>query len=70
MAGRANGEPQFAVLDPPVSVFLAEHVPDPTVLKIGEELWVEVTVPPEGPPRPIQLGIKRPNAAIVPLDVD
>lgn len=27
-------------------------------LKPGQELWVEATIPPEGPPRPTQLAIK------------
>jgi hypothetical protein len=38
-------------------------VPDtahlPTHLNKGEELWMQVTLPPEGPPRPIQLALKR-----------
>lgn len=61
---------QWVILAPPLAVFLPEHVPDPTLRKIGEELWIEVTVPPEGPPRPIRLGIKRANTEIVPLSVD
>jgi len=31
---------------------------DPSWLKAGQELWVEVTVPPKGPPRPLQLALK------------
>jgi hypothetical protein len=31
---------------------------DPTVLKRGQELWIEVTVPSKGPPRPLQLAVK------------
>jgi hypothetical protein len=38
--------------------FLAEHAPDPLALKHGQELWIEVTLPPKGAPRPIQLAIK------------
>ncbi|HUB52770.1 MAG TPA: hypothetical protein VL986_11500 [Terracidiphilus sp.] len=38
--------------------FLPEHAPDPMALKRGQELWIEVTLPPEGPPRPIQLAVK------------
>jgi hypothetical protein len=60
----------LVMLHPPVAVFLPEHAPDPTRRKIGEELWMEVTVPREGSPRPIRLGVKRPNAAIVPLSAD
>src|SRR5688572_24451255 len=57
-AGRAEGEASpWVILNPPVAVFLPEHVPDPTRRAVGEELWIEVTVPREGPPRPIRLGI-------------
>ena len=70
-AGRFEGVgTPLGLLDPPVAVFLAEHVPDPTVRALGEELWIEVTVPEEGPPRPIRLGVKRADAAIAPLSLD
>ncbi len=68
--GRDVARPSFALLGPPVAVFLPEHVPDPTLRLPGEELWLEATVPHEGPPRPIRLGIKRGNAPIVPLSLD
>ena len=42
-----------------VALFLPEHAMDPSLRSAGEELWVEVTVPKTGPPRPIQLAIKR-----------
>ena len=42
----------------PTDFFLAEHAPDPLALKRGQELWIEVTLPPKGPPRPIQLAVK------------
>lgn len=42
----------------PVDFYIAEHATDPTWLKRGQELWIEVTVPPKGPPRPLQLAIK------------
>lgn len=32
---------------------------DPSVHSAGEELWIEVTVPKTGPPRPVRLAIKR-----------
>lgn len=45
-------------------------VPDtaklPTHLSKDEELWMEVTLPPAGPPRPVQLAIKR-NGVWTPL---
>jgi hypothetical protein len=47
------------VLEQPVDFFIPEHVDDPTRLKPGQELWVEVTVPPTGPPRPLQLALKQ-----------
>lgn len=42
----------------PIAFFLPEDAPDPTRLKSGEELWAEVTVPREGPPRPIRLQVR------------
>jgi uncharacterized membrane-anchored protein len=42
----------------PVDFYIAEHATDPTRLKAGQELWIEVTVPPKGPPRPLQLALK------------
>jgi len=46
----------------PVDFFIAEHASDPTQLQPGQELWIEVTVPPQGPPRPIQLALKQDGA--------
>ncbi|MGA3135808.1 MAG: hypothetical protein ABSC88_07425 [Terracidiphilus sp.] len=46
----------------PVDFYIAEHAVDPTPLKLGQELWIEVTVPPQGPPRPIQLALKQDGA--------
>jgi hypothetical protein len=45
-------------LSEPVDFYIAEHANDPTWLKRGQELWIEVTVPPKGPPRPLQLALK------------
>lgn len=42
----------------PVDFYVPEHATDPTWLKPGQELWIEVTVPPKGPPRPLQLALK------------
>jgi hypothetical protein len=41
----------------PVDFFISDTAKSPFPLKKGEELWAEVTVPPAGPPRPIQLAI-------------
>ncbi|HEV2134797.1 MAG TPA: hypothetical protein VGR47_11115 [Terracidiphilus sp.] len=46
-------------LDDPVDFYISEHAQDPLPLKKGQELWIEVTVPPAGPPRPIQLALKQ-----------
>lgn len=45
-------------LSTPVDFYIPEHANDPTFLKSGQELWIEVTVPPKGPPRPLQLALK------------
>jgi hypothetical protein len=45
-------------IDTPVDFYIAEHAPDPSRVHPGQELWIEVTVPPKGPPRPIQLALK------------
>jgi hypothetical protein len=42
-----------------IAYFIPEHVPDPSIRAADEELWAEVTVPHKGPPRPIQLGVKK-----------
>ena len=47
----------WALIDP-IAFFLPEDAPDPTRLNSGEELWAEVTVPREGPPRPIRLQVR------------
>ncbi len=43
----------------PVNFYISEHARSPLPLATGAELWIEVTVPPKGPPRPIQLAIKK-----------
>lgn len=45
-------------LEQPMDFFLPEKARSPLPLKPGQELWIEVTVPPEGPPRPIQMAVK------------
>ena len=46
-------------LDSPTNFYIAEHAQSPVPVKPGQELWIEVTVPPKGPPRPIQLALKQ-----------
>ena len=50
---------EVTALMEPMAFFLPEHAVDPSLRRAGEELWVEVTVPKTGPPRPIQLAVKR-----------
>jgi uncharacterized membrane-anchored protein len=67
----ANGQcadPPCFVLSEPLAYFIPEHVADPSVRPRDEELWVEVTVPPTGAPRPIRLGVKA-NGVIRPLEL-
>jgi hypothetical protein len=60
---------KVAVLDKPVAFFIPEHVPDPSRRPPGEQLWVEVTIPKKGPPRPIRLGVRKDGGPIAPLDL-
>lgn len=55
-----------AVIAEPLAFFIPEHATDPSRRAPGEELWVEVTVPRQGPPRPIRLGVKR-DGVLTPL---
>jgi hypothetical protein len=45
-------------LEQPVDFYISEHAASPTPVRAGQELWIEVTVPPKGPPRPMQLALK------------
>lgn len=51
----------------PVNFYIAEHARSPLPVTAGQELWVEVTVPPNGPPRPIQLALKTADGTWTPL---
>ena len=57
-----------ATLIEPVLLFLPEHAQDPWQRARGGELWVEVTVPAKGPPRPIRLAVKR-GDTFTPLEI-
>jgi uncharacterized membrane-anchored protein len=63
-----DGE-QVAVVDQSLAYFIPEHVPDPSRRQAGEELWVEVTLPRQGAPRPIRLGVKR-AGQLTPLQLE
>lgn len=54
-------------LGDPLAYFIPEHGADPSQRPAGETLWVEVTVPPTGAPRPIRLGVMK-NGTLTPLD--
>ena len=54
------------VLQTPLAYFIPEHAADPARRAPGEELWVEVSLPPNGPPRPLQLGVKK-DGVLTPL---
>jgi hypothetical protein len=51
-----------------VLVFISDTANIPA-LKTGQELWVEVTLPAKGPPRPIRIAIKA-NGVLTPVKVD
>jgi hypothetical protein len=57
-----------AILWKPVDVYLSEKAKSPFPLAAGQELWVEVTVPPIGPPRPLALAIKSSDGKWQPLN--
>lgn len=56
-------------LGPSVAFFISPEVADPSRRPAGEQLWVEVTLPTQGPPRPIRLGVKRGDGPIKPLEL-
>lgn len=43
----------------PAVFFIPEHATGPSERAAGEELWAEVTLVPNAPPRPIRLGIRK-----------
>ncbi|MFN9643897.1 MAG: hypothetical protein ACK6BG_01955 [Cyanobacteriota bacterium] len=57
----------FAQLVQPLAFFLPEHGADPSQRGPGETLWAEVTLPRQGPPRPLRLGVERQPGRIEPL---
>lgn len=64
------GEEGRAVLTRPVLFFIPEHIDDPSRRAAGEELWVEVTLPKKGPPRPIRLAVKKQDGTFTPLQIN
>jgi hypothetical protein len=58
-----------AALQEPIAFFLSDTAKDPSQRNQGEELWAEVTVPPNSLPRPIRLGIKK-DGLLTPLSLN
>src|SRR5579872_3943270 len=57
LAYPASGPSGIRTLTEPLLFFVSEHVQLP-VRQRGAEIWVEVTLPRKGPPRPIQQATK------------
>lgn len=68
LISRRSGDQTTVFLMEPVLFFLPEHAQDPVRKARGAELWAEVTVPKQGPPRPLRLAIKR-GEIFTPLDL-
>ena len=67
--GPPEAAPRPTFINEAVAYFIPEHAPNPSIRAADEELWVEVTIPKKGPPRPIRLGVKK-NGVITPLSLD
>ena len=67
VVGSAGSPCDQMQLEAPIDVYISDTAQGPLPLKPGQELWIEVTVPPQGPPRPMQLAVKD-NGAWKPLD--
>lgn len=55
-----------ALTQEPVLIFIADTA-NIGIAKPGQQMWVEVTIPRKGPPRPIRVGLKT-NGVLTPLD--
>lgn len=65
-----DGQPCNRVaVRPEVEYFIPDTARSPFPLERGEQLWVAVSIPSSGPPRPIQLAISSP-AGFQPLHLD
>jgi len=67
VTSRDCGERKCWQLASPLAYFIPEHGADPSRRPEGETLWVEVTLPPTGAPRPLRLGVKT-GEKLIPLD--
>jgi hypothetical protein len=59
VVGSAGSPCDQMQLASPTAFFISDTAQSPLPLKPGQELWIEVTVPPTGPPRPLQLALKQ-----------
>jgi hypothetical protein len=66
---RGNQSCNQITLPAQVDYFIPDTAKTPFPLKSGQQLWVEVTMPPSGPPRPIQLAISS-EAGFQPLHLN
>jgi hypothetical protein len=67
VVGTASSPCNQMQLESSTDFFISDTAQSPFPLKPGQELWIEVTVPPKGPPRPMQLALKD-NGAWKPLN--
>ena len=65
---RSRGGAEVVVLQEPLAFFIPADVRDPSRRAADDPLWVEVTLPHSGSPRPVRLGEER-EGRIVPLDL-
>ena len=65
---RSEAGAVVVALQEPLAFFIPPDVNDPSIRAADDPLWVEVTLPGSGLPRPIQLGEER-EGHIVPLGV-
>ena len=65
---RSRGGAEVVVLQEPLAFFIPADVRDPSRRAADDPLWVEVTLPHSGSPRPVRLGEER-QGRIVPLDL-
>lgn len=62
------GARECLTLAEPLAFFIPENIPDPSIRNNEEQLWVKVTIPPRGAPRPIELGVKK-DGKLRPLEL-
>jgi hypothetical protein len=63
-----NDGTQVALSEEPVLFFIPDQAAIPH-LQADEQMWVEVTIPAKGPPRPIRIGIKK-DGLLTPLKLN